>query len=42
MADNADALIAVWDGESRGTADMIKKARDRGLRVYIKYVSTSK
>ena len=26
MADNADALIAVWDGKSAGTRDMIKQA----------------
>lgn len=31
MADYADALIAVWDGESRGTRDMIDKAIDGGL-----------
>jgi len=38
MADSADALIAIWDGESRGTADMIARARARGLRVYIHIV----
>lgn len=35
MAQYADALIAVWDGESRGTADMIRRAESRGLRVYV-------
>jgi hypothetical protein len=35
MAENADALIAVWDGESRGTRDMIKRALARGLKVHI-------
>ena len=35
MARNADALVAVWDGISRGTADMINKANTRGLKVYI-------
>lgn len=35
MADYADALIAVWDGRSRGTRDMIGKARRGGLRVFV-------
>lgn len=35
MAKYADALIAIWDGKSRGTRDMINKANRRGLRVYI-------
>lgn len=26
MIENADALIAIWDGRSRGTADMIRRA----------------
>lgn len=35
MAENADALIAIYDGKSRGTAHMIDIAEDRGLRVWI-------
>jgi hypothetical protein len=35
MADNADALVAVWDGVSNGTAHMIKAAASRGLKVFI-------
>ena len=35
MANNADALIAVWDGYSGGTADMINKAIERRLKVFI-------
>ena len=31
MADNADALIAFWDGTSRGTAHMIMTAKEKGL-----------
>ena len=31
MADNADALIAFWDGTSRGTAHMIRMAKEKGL-----------
>jgi hypothetical protein len=35
MADNADALIAIWDGESRGTRNMIETAKRLGLRVHV-------
>lgn len=35
MAKVADALIAVWDGESRGTGHMIKLAQKYNLRIYI-------
>lgn len=35
MAKYADALIAVWDGESRGTGDMIKQATKLGLQVFV-------
>lgn len=35
MADCADALIAVWDGLSRGTLNMIENADRRGLKVYV-------
>lgn len=31
MAINADALIAFWDGTSRGTAHMIMTAKEKGL-----------
>ncbi len=38
MADNADALIAFWDGTSRGTKHMIDTALAKGLAVrVIKY-----
>jgi hypothetical protein len=36
MADYADALIAIWDGESGGTRDMIHKATKAELEKYIK------
>lgn len=32
MAENADALLAIWDGQSVGTAHMIRIAREKGLR----------
>lgn len=35
MANYADALIAVWDGKSRGTADMINRAKKHGLEIYV-------
>lgn len=35
MVANADALIAIWDGKSRGTADIIRKAKAKGLKVYV-------
>lgn len=38
MADAGEALIAIWDGKSRGTADMIKRAKAKGLPVYVHMV----
>ncbi len=35
IADYADGLVAFWNGTSRGTKDMIERAVDRGLKVYI-------
>ena len=35
MAGYAEALIAIWDGKSRGTKNMIDQATKRGLAVYI-------
>lgn len=35
MADNAHALIAFWDGRSRGTMNMIRTAKAKGLMVRI-------
>lgn len=35
MAEYADALIAFWDGSSRGTNHMINLAKQQGLRVAI-------
>ena len=35
MANNADALVAFWDGESKGTKNMIELARKRNLQVRI-------
>ena len=35
MAKYADALIAVWDGKSRGTKNMIQEAEKHKLRIRI-------
>lgn len=35
MADNAEALLAIWDGNSRGTKHMINTAIQKGLEVHI-------
>lgn len=32
----ADALIAIWDSESRGTKHMIDIAQRKGLKVYVR------
>jgi len=36
MAKYADALIAIWDGKSKGTTHMINEAKKKGLKLYIK------
>lgn len=36
MAQNADALAAFWNGESRGTKHMIELAKRYGLKVRVK------
>ena len=35
MANNADALVAFWDGKSHGTKDMIKRAKEHGLDIRV-------
>lgn len=37
MAEYADALIAFWDGKSRGTKHMIDLAKSKNLKVRIFY-----
>lgn len=36
MAEASNALIAFWNGESRGTANMIETAKELGLLVRVK------
>lgn len=38
MAENADALVAIWDGKSRGTKNMIETAEKHKLFTYIKMI----
>jgi len=35
MAQHADALIAIWDGQSPGTRHMIEVAKARSLRIFV-------
>ena len=35
MADYADCLIAIWDGSSRGTKNMIENMHKRKKQVYV-------
>lgn len=35
MAEYADALIAIWDGKSKGTKNMIDIATEKGLKVHV-------
>lgn len=39
MAEHADALIALWDGHSPGTANMIETAKRKGLAVHVHRVA---
>jgi hypothetical protein len=39
MASSADALIAIWDGKSRGTKNMIDEATKKGLKIKVYNVS---
>jgi len=40
MAEYGDALLAVWDGESSGTEDMITKAERENLTIHIHRTDT--
>lgn len=42
MAQNADALIAIWDGRSRGTRHMVAMAERFGLQIYVHHVAGSR
>lgn len=38
MANKADALIALWNGYSRGTKNMIEEAHSRNLKVFVNVI----
>jgi len=38
MAEAAEALVALWDGKSKGTSHMIDLAKKHGLKIFIKYL----
>ena len=35
MAESAEALLALWDGKSKGTKHMINIANSKGLKVHV-------
>ena len=35
MANYADALLAIWDGKSKGTKNMIEEATKRNLKIHV-------
>lgn len=35
MGRYADALVAIWDGESKGTKHMIDYSKNKGLKVFV-------
>jgi hypothetical protein len=39
MADYAEAAVIVWDGRSKGTAHMIKIAKEKGLQTFVKIIN---
>ena len=39
MAENADALIAIWDGKSVGTEHMICQAMEKRLNIYVRIIT---
>lgn len=42
MAEMGDVLLALWDGSSRGTMNMIKTANSMGLPVTVVYLNSEK
>jgi len=38
MAEYADALIAIWDGKSKGTSHMINLANKNGLQLFVNII----
>jgi hypothetical protein len=38
MAQQAEALVLVWDGRSKGSRNMLKQAQEFGLKIYEKRI----
>ncbi len=41
MAQIGEALVAIWDGESPGTKDMIRRMRQKGVLVFVYNTTTN-
>jgi hypothetical protein len=39
MVDYADAALFLWDGHSRGTADCIRRAKRKGIPIYVHLIA---
>ena len=39
MVDYSDALVAVWDGKSRGTQGIIRMAKRKGIPMWVRQVN---
>jgi hypothetical protein len=39
MIHDADALIAIWDGKSKGTEHTINLAKEKGIAIYVETIS---
>lgn len=42
MAKTGEALIALWDGESKGTRNMISIAKRNNLKIFVKEIKNDK
>jgi hypothetical protein len=42
MAEYAEALILIWDGESKGSANMLKEAKNKNLKILNVIISAEK
>lgn len=38
MAENAETLLALWDGKSKGTKHMIDRAFNKNLNIFIQTI----
>lgn len=38
MVENSNAVVAFWDGNSRGTKSLVEYAKKKNVSVFIKYI----